>query len=449
MIAFPVKCGYTIFGGATMLIEFKFKNYRSFRDDAVLSMEATGLSSFKNSLISYNALKLLPGVAIYGKNGGGKSNVIRAFWLAVQFIKNAQRTQHENAVVPVVPFMLNDTSKNEPSEFEFIYTIEDIKYWYKFVATRERIAKEFLYHAPKGQKALVFSREGQQFTFTEDKAKRKLISETVAENQLFFSIACTMNDIACTNAMKWFREQLFFSRDYSDIPKQLLDYSNDTNILKSITNYAKVADFGIEDMQFEVDSKDINEELEFPKDIPEGIKVALTQFMHVLSETSNNSEGKLRLGQIKATSFHQGINEDGRNHLYSLELSDESDGTRKLMSIAPAIESALRTGGVLLIDEIERELHPMLVEFIIAKFQSKTTNKKGAQIIFTTHNTELMNLELLRKDQFYFADKNREDGSSELYSISEFSTKTTENIRKGYLLGKYGATPNIEIEEVE
>jgi len=432
-----------------MLIEFKFKNYRSFRDEVVLSMEATGLSSFKNCLIGYNAMKLLPGVAIYGKNGGGKSNVIRAFWLAVQFIKNAQRTQHENANVPVVPFILNDTSRNEPSEFEFIYTIGDIKYWYMFAATREKVIKESLYHAPRGQKALVFSREGQKFSFTEDKAKRKLISETVAENQLFFSMACTMNDIACTNAMKWFREQIFFSRDYADIPKQLLEYSNDTNMLKAISDYAKAADFGIEDMQFEIDSKDIDEEIEFPKDMPEGIKEALTQFIHALSETSNNSEAKLKMGQVKATALHQGYNKEGSIELYPLELMDESDGTRKLMSIAPAIESALRKGGVLLIDEIERELHPMLVDFIIAKFQSKATNKNGAQIIFTTHNTELMNLELLRKDQFYFADKNREDGSSELYSISEFATKTTENIRKGYLLGKYGATPDIEIEEVE
>ena len=132
--------------------------------------------------------------------------------------------------------------------------------------------------------------------------------------------------------------------------------------------------------------------------------------------------------------------------IHPLELSDESDGTRKLMSIAPAIESVLRKGGILIIDEIEKELHPMLVDFVVAKFQSKQSNPKGAQLIFTTYNTELMNMEILRKDQLYFADKNREDGASELYSISEFSTRTTDNIRKGYLLGKYGATPDIEIE---
>ncbi len=295
----------------------------------------------------------------------------------------------------------------------------------------------------------MFSRDKQSFTFTEDKAKRKLISEAVASNQLFFSVACTMNDAICKNAMAWFREMIFFSRDYSDIPRQVLEYSNDANMLKPISDYAKAADLGIESMQFEVDSKDIADDLSFPENLPEGIKVALTQFMHILAETSNNSETRLQMNEIKATSNHQGVNADGQSELFALELSDESDGTRRLMSIAPAIESVLAKGGVLIIDEIEKELHPMLVNYIVAKFQNKAVNKHGAQIIFTTHNTELMNMELLRKDQLYFADKSAEDGTSELYSISDFSTRTTENIRKGYLVGKYGAIPNIEIEEVE
>lgn len=431
-----------------MLIEFKFKNYRSFRDEAVLSMEATGLGSMRNSLITFNGMKLLPGVAIYGKNGGGKSNVIRAFWLAVQFIKNAQRTQHEKAVVPVVPFSLNDYSQDEPTEFHFVYTMDGVKYWYSFCATREKITHESLYHAPKRQKALVFSRENQVFSFTEEKSKRRLISETIAENQLFFSVACTMNDVACVNAMKWFREMIFFSRDYSDIPSQLLDYSNNVTMLKAISDYAKAADFGIHDMQFEIDSKELKD-LELPKDMPEGVREALSQFLNVLSETANNSETRLKMGEVKAISRHQGMKLDGTTDLYSLGLEDESDGTRKLMSIAPAIETVLSNGGVLLVDELERELHPILVNYIVAKFQSKETNKKDAQIIFTTHNTELMSMELLRKDQLYFADKRQEDGASELYSISEFGTKTAENIRKGYLIGKYGATPDIEIEEVE
>lgn len=431
-----------------MLIEFKFGNYRSFRDEAILSMEATGLGRLKSSLISYNSLNLLPAVAIYGKNGGGKSNVIRAFWLAVQFIKNAQRTQHEGAEIPVRPFLLNDYSKDTPTFFEFTYVLDNVKYIYGFSATKEKVFSEYLYHAPKGQKATVFARTNQEFTFTEEKAKRKLISEAVAPNQLFFSVACTMNDAACVSAMKWFREYVFFSRDYTDIPKQLLSYSNDKNMLAAISDYAKAADLGIEKMEFEFKDEEIDD-LETITDMPENMKSALSAFMQTLKENSNSSEISLQKSEVKATSYHKGVNKDGEKVSFALELSDESDGTRKLMSIAPAIESVLNKGGLVLVDELEKELHPMLVNYIVAKFQSKNANPNAAQIVFTTHNTELLNMELLRKDQLYFADKSRKDGASELYSISDFSTKTADNIRKGYLAGKYGATPDIEIEEVE
>lgn len=431
-----------------MLIEFKFGNFRSFRDEAVLSMEAMGLGRLKNCLISYNSMKLIPSVAIYGKNGGGKSNVIRAFWLAVQFIKNAQRTQHENAKIPVKPFLLNDYSKDEPTFFEFTYVLDHVKYIYGFSATKEKIFSEYLYHSPKGQKATVFTRTEQKFNFTEEKAKRKLISEAVAPNQLFFSVACTMNDADCMRAMKWFRDYVFFSRDYADIPEQLLEYSNDKNMLAAISGYAKAADLGIEKMEFEF-KDEVVKDFESEKNIPEEIRFALTAFMQNLKENSNISEIGLQKSEVRATSYHNGINKNGIKTSFTLDLSDESDGTRKLMSIAPAIESVLNNGGIVLVDELEKELHPMLVNYIVAKFQSKTSNPNGAQLIFTTHNTELLNMELMRKDQLYFADINRNDGASELYSIGDFSTKTADNIRKGYLAGKYGATPDIEISEVD
>ncbi len=432
-----------------MLIEFLFKNYRSFRDKASLSLEAAGLGVLKNSLFEYGELKLLPGVAIYGKNGGGKSNVIRAFWLAVQFIKNAQRTQHENAEIPVVPFSLDDYSCDQPTEFEFTYIFDGIKYLYGFAATKEKVVSEYLYHAPKGQKALVFKRDGQEFKFSEDKAKRTLISKTIAQNQLFFSVACTMNDPACINAMRWFRECIFFSRDYSDVPQQLVEHYEDKNLLRAMSDYAVTADVGIEEMRFEVNSREVTDDMPDIDDLPEGMIAALKQFAHALSESLGGSEAHLRTAQVTAKARHMGTNRFGDRKYYEIDLSDESDGTRRLMALAPAIETALRTGGVLLVDEIERELHPALVNFIVSRFQNKKTNPNGAQIIFTTHNTELLNLEYLRKDQIYLVDKKANDGASELYSISDFSTRTTDNIRKGYLLGKYGAVPNIDIEEVE
>lgn len=433
-----------------MLIEFKFSNYRSFRDETCLSMESMGLSQMKESLIPCGTARLLPSVALFGKNGGGKTNVIRAFWLGAKFICNAQRTQHETAAIPVQSFLLNDSSKNEPTSFEFTYVLDGIKYIYGFAATKTAILSEYLYHSPKGQKAMVFSRDGQSFTFREgpDKKRREMISETIAPNQLYFSVACTMNEKACMAAMRWFREYLIFSRDYTDLSDQLIEHIENPNMLQAIKRYAVEADLGIQDMRFEFESRELSTEDPLPADLPEEIKANLEQFVLNITNISNGSEQKYQLGKMEVTSFHRGLGKDGQEQPYELSLEDESDGTRRLMALAPAIERVLTCGGVLLVDELESRIHPLLMRLIVSKFQNPNSNPNHAQLIFTTHNTDLLDAHLMRKDQIYFVDKDKKDGSSSLYSISEFSTPTSENIRKGYLLGKYGATPDLDIEEV-
>ena len=433
-----------------MLIEFKFSNYRSFRDEACLSMEPMGLSKMKECLLPCKTGSLLPSAAIFGKNGGGKTNVIRAFWLGIKFICNAQRTQHETASVPVQPFLLDNTAQKEPTSFEFTYILDGIKYVYGFAATGTEIVKEYLYHWPKGQTALVFSREYQEFTFRAgpSKKKRELISEAVAPNQLYFSVACTMNEQTCMAAMRWFREYVLFSRDYTDLSDQLIENSGNPNMLQAIRQYAVEADLGIQDMKFEIKSTELTAADQLPSDLPEDVKAALERFMQTLAEAPNESERKLQMGEMNVTSLHYGLDSEGREQLYSLPLSVESDGTRQLMALAPAIEYVLDCGGVLVVDELENRMHPLLMQLIVSKFQSPRSNPNHGQLIFTTHNTELLDADLIRKDQVYFVDKDSKSGSSSLYSISELSTATNENIRKGYLLGKYGATPNIEIEEV-
>ena len=165
-----------------MLIRFKFQNYRSFRDENILSMEAKGNSEYKNCLIPYKKKGLLPATAVFGKNGGGKSNVIRAFWLGVQFIRNAQKTQHEKAEIPVRAFALNDYSEQCPTGFEYEYIQNGVKYIYGFAATKKEIFKEYLYASPKGQKSEIFTREKQLFSFPAngEKKKKEMISEAVA-----------------------------------------------------------------------------------------------------------------------------------------------------------------------------------------------------------------------------------------------------------------------------
>lgn len=433
-----------------MLIEFKFSNYRSFRDEACLSMEPMGLSKMKECLLPCKTGNLLPSAAIFGKNGGGKTNVIRAFWFGVKFICNAQRTQHETASVPVQPFLLDDTAQDSPTSFEFSYVLDDIKYLYGFSATRTEIVREYLYHWPKGQTALVFDRSRQDFTFRAgpDKKKRELISEAVAPNQLYFSVACTMNEKTCMTAMRWFREHLLFSRDYTDLSGQLMEHSGNPAMLQAIKRYAVEADLGIQDMKFEVKSTELTTAEQLPSNLPDDIKNALERFLQALADAPNDSERKLQVGEMNVTSLHSGLDSEGNERLYSLPLEVESDGTRQLMALAPAIERVLDCGGVLLVDELENRMHPLLMQLIVSKFQNSRSNPKHGQLIFTTHNTELLDGDFIRKDQIYFVDKDPKSGSSSLYSISELSTTTNENIRKGYLLGKYGATPNIEIEEV-
>ena len=413
-----------------MLLRFEVRNYRSFRDEVILDMETVGLADHKDCLLSFRNDDYLPVISINGKNGGGKSNIVRAMWLSTQFIKNAQRTQYESADIPVSPFELNDYSKDEPSSFEYEYEDDGVWYCYGFSATKKEVCEEHLYWSPKGQKSLVFKRDYQEFTFPVNKEKKikEMISKTVGPNQLFFALSCTMNYEPCIKAMKWFRTKLFFSKDYRDLGANLMDYSEDKEMLKSITNIAKVADLGISDMKFEFDNKQIDSIDDLPDDVVRAFK--------------KNLNGKLQYNELKTFSYHYGVDLNGLKKEYELTLDDESDGTLKLMSRAIAMESALKNGGVFIIDEIEDKLHPILVEYIINRFQQNNPSK--AQLIFTTHSIDIMNRELLRRDQYYLVNKDSSTGVSELYSVADFSVRNDEKIGKAYLLGKYGAIPYIK-----
>lgn len=412
-----------------MLIEFSFSNYRSFRGKNTLSLES--LKKKKG---------LLPLVAIYGKNGGGKSNLIRAFWLAVKFICNAQMTQGAGVLVPVDPFKLNDYSTETPTSFEFIYKYKGIKYIYGFSATKEKICEEYLYHYPKGFRAQVFKRTGQEFSFIQDKAFKQLISKAVAENQLYFSVANTMNESVCAEAMKFFTESIVFSREFEDLPGQIrLNYHNN-NVLKSMKQYAQRADVGITDMKFEMKNTEIDVDDTIPEDAPPELSRALKSFVSALSD---NSQVKIQRNEIKARTYHTGISKNGEISQYELGLEDESDGTLGLMALAAAIDRTIDNGGIFVADELEKGLHPLLTEYIVNKFQNSEINKNNAQLIFTTHDTEIMRQHFLDADQFYFVDKDRQTGESELYSVDGLGKKNNADIRTGYLIGKFGGVPEL------
>ncbi len=427
-----------------MLLQFSIKNYRSFRDEATLYMEATSKKEHVGSLIEFQNKKYIPAVAIFGRNGSGKSNIIRAFWLGVQFITNAQRTQDKNTPVPVVPFKLDDQSFRNPVCFRFVYVWKNIRYEYGFSATRERIVNEYLYSFPKNKKTIVFNRtDGNNFDFPKNNEwkRKKSISSAVSENQLFFAIACVLNYSPCLEAMHWFSNLVEFSRDYSDISLFLIQNRTDQDKIQAMIDAAKIADFGIENIQLEFENQKIEPNKLQDFDQKGRILKALLELKEALGAEDNTAEIELDSGTIKSTTYHRGLNAKGESELFSLKLSEESDGTRKFMLLFSDVEQTLQKGGVFLVDELEDNLHPFLMEYIIKMFQNPEKNMQNAQIIFTTHNTEILEQGLLRRDQVYFVEKDRETGASELYSLSDFETRNDTDVHKAYILGKFGAVP--------
>jgi len=438
-----------------MLIEFRFSNYRSYQEMNILSMEARGIQDDAGGLTTWGKYKLLPSMAILGKNGSGKSNLIRAFWLAVQFITHSQMTQHEGARVPVRPFRLCDSTEDKPTTFEFTFVEDSVRYVYGFKATTERITEEYLRYFPRRYPAVIFERNGQKFYFPagSDKKFKELISTAVAPNQLYFSVACAMNYQPCIQAMNWFRNKVKFTRNYTDLPEVIKENMDHEQILNAMKQYAQEADVGIEDMQFELnhvrfDPSATTEEMARQNpDMPEELSRAITAFMQSLSASPNTSEVSLSRQELKVTTYHHGLDSNGKIKNYSMSLQEESDGTRRIMALAPDLESVLQNGGVLLADELEIGIHPLMMQELIRRVQDPKTNPNHAQLIFTTHDVTVMNFHALRRDQIAFVDKDRNSGASELYQIKDIRDFSGSNIVSSYLAGKFGAVPEFHEED--
>lgn len=408
-----------------MLIEFNVANYRSIRETQTLSMvsskhykEFEDSNCFDSKLRGFS--KLLRTGAIYGPNAAGKSNLLRAIHFMRKFILKSHSHQ-EGQPIDVEPFALSTDTRSKPSEFEISFVQDAVRYQYGFVVNKTRVIKEYLSAYPKGKEQRWYERSYDPSTNRDvynfgDKfaGQRQLWRNATRQNALFLSTAIQLNSEQLRPVFIWFNLNVIVIGVGGITPKFSIDECDvDEGKKKQILAFMNSADIGISDIEVKKTSK-------FIGGLPR-----------------SNIEHFKETKDIKFT--HQAMNGDP---VY-FDLKDESDGTQKLFAYAAPWLDVLAKGKVIVIDELDTSLHPLLVHYLINLIQNQNTNKHNAQLIFTTHNASLLDAKIFRRDQIWFVEKNRENASN-LYSLGEFSPRKGEAIEKGYLTGRYGALPNIE-----
>ncbi len=418
-----------------MLIQFSIENYKTFSKKNIFSMLASNYykEENKNNIICLNnnfKYSLLKSAIIYGANASGKSKLFEALKFMRSFIFNSSKETQIKEKINIDVFRLNTKNLEQPAFFEIIFLHKNIQYRYGFEANQEKILSEWFYYKPKTKEIEIFYRDNQNFDIHKklfNKGKNLADNNMIRENVLLLSIAAQFNDELSSNVIDWFKNFNIISgikeREFELFTiKQLENNKNKQKIL----DFLEKADLGINDLL--VSNIDLEQ---LPKNIPNSLKKAIEK----------DKEKIKIIGDIKTTHqiYNQELIKTNKTAIFSMQI-DESSGTKKFFALAGPIIDTLQNGKTLIIDELDAKLHPLLVLHIITLFNSKKTNNKNAQLIFASHDTNLLKYGKFRRDQIWFTEKNRY-GAVELYSLSDIKIRKDEDYEKNYIAGKYGAIP--------
>lgn len=420
-----------------MLIQFTVENFLSIRDKVYLSLEPSKDSEHPENIITKGEYNAVTSAAIYGANASGKTSLFKAITIALIMLRNSNNIQVTDRL-PVIPFKFDSESKNKPTSFEFTFIAsDDKKYIYGFSATAEKIVEEYLYCYNSAKPTLIFDlKEGEEPKYNRAyKGKLETAYQMNTHNKLFLATATTWNAECTKIPFEWLAEYIDTFTEVMDLSGVAVEkYRTDENrqYIDFTKNLLKQADINISSI--EVDAKEVI-----------GGPALPIQIM-VQGKMIPPNEGKRY--EVEITTGHTIVGEDGESKEYSLSLQEESLGTQLLFFYGPLLKDAFEKGKTLILDEIDKSMHPSLVKFIMNLFRDPDINKAGAQLIVTTHETGILTLDMFRRDQIYFTEKDSKTGVTDLYSLDEFSVRKTENIEKGYLMGRYGAIPFLQNEEV-
>lgn len=394
-----------------MIIQFSTGNFLSFKEQSVLSLVASTLKDIQVSAedILFNVgeagLTLMKSAVLYGANASGKSNFIKAFEFFKWYIINSSKDIQAGERVNVESFRLNALTADKPSYFEAIFCDEENQYRYGFEADNTLVHTEWLYQKGNKKRAKeveLFYREKDRFDIHPKFVVGKEVAgkKMVRANALLLSVAAQFNDPIAVSIVGWLNDTIIISGSNDEkIWNTATLQLDDAKMKQRIIEFSRYADLGIDSIE-KVDNTIISK------------------------HTQYDDEGN----EIKSVTFPFRKN--------------ESEGTIKYFSLAYPIIDALDNGKRLIIDEFDSKMHPLLTCRIIALFNSKETNPKNAQLIFTTHDTNLLSANIFRRDQIWFTQKDRY-GATELYSLAEYKVRNDASFEKDYLSGKYGAIPII------
>ncbi len=418
-----------------MLIDFSFKNYRAFKEEQTLSLVASADKSFPENVTELDKidLRLLNSIVMYGANASGKTTVLNA----LNFCENLIRTSGKsspNQRINVKPFLLDEESQKSPAEFQFNFIQNNVRYQYGFIVDRKKVLEEWLFSYPLGRARRIFQREYREdlgesvYRYSSYlKGEKAKLEEVTGPNSLFLSIGATFNNPQLIEVYEWFTKKLFGTKARELNYEMFTELLAIDGYLQKVQELIRQADFGIVDILI------TETDYDFDRDIPEDTPKSMRNLIDALREVIEDQDFEAKRHKVEMI---HGMNEG----IQAFPLDDESAGTKQYFTLIFPILEALLEGHVFFVDELDTSLHPLLVRSIVNLFHNKSTNKNGAQLIFNTHDTTLLNLSLFRRDQIWFVEKGL-DGSSHIYSLLDFSPRKDEALEKGYLKGRYGAIP--------
>jgi hypothetical protein len=411
-----------------MLLRFRFSNFRSFREEQELSLvAASGLKESDKTLVVHPPNSkdgVLPVAAIYGANASGKTNVIRALKFASRVVNESYRQWMPDGAIGIEPFLGGTPERAPESRFEIDFLIDGVRHSYGFRLDATSILEEWLFVYPKAKKQAWFHRQaGKSISFSARLTGANRVIEGITRtNSLFLSAAAQNNHEALMPVFKWLSGLSVFVMDTILDPAAHALFTAalcaEPRFARTVAQLLRAADVGIVDVVVEKEA------------FSEKTKKAIEAVKTALEISGNTPDGTERIRLIHRL---------GTETLPFTE-NNESGGTNAYLRVLGPVLKALNDGALICVDELDGSLHPLLASQLVRLFNDPSTNPKGAQLIFNTHDTTLLSRANLRRDQIWFTEKG-EDGSSHLYPLTDFKPRQNENLENGYLQGRYGAIP--------